>query len=49
MGFLRSKRGQEHMKGIERLRAIKKGHLANNETGVLNEIVFAADLFDKVA
>ena len=35
------------LKGIETHRAIKKGHFANNETGVLNEISFVANLFKK--
>lgn len=34
------------LKGIETHCAIKKGHFANNETGVLNEIAFVADLFE---
>lgn len=37
------------LKGIETHRAIKKGHLANNEPGILNEIAFVANLFDAAA
>ncbi len=54
--LLRPKRGfrslsaaKNTLKGIETLRAIKKGHFANNETGVHNETEFVANLFDEAA
>lgn len=37
------------LKGIETLRAIKKGHFANNETGVLKEMELVKNLFDEAA
>jgi hypothetical protein len=37
------------LKEIETLRGIKKGHLTNNQTGILNEIAFVETLFDDAA
>ena len=37
------------LKGIETHRGIRKGHFANNEPGVLNEVVFVANLFAAAA
>ena len=37
------------LKGIETIRAIKKGHFANNQTGVLKEIEFVGNLFEDAA
>jgi transposase, IS6 family len=37
------------LKGIETLRAIKKGHFANNGTGVHNKIEFVSNLFNEAA
>lgn len=37
------------LKGIETHRAIKKGHFANTELGVLNEVRFVAELFNSAA
>nr|WP_239480012.1 transposase [Actibacterium sp. 188UL27-1] len=37
------------LKGIETHRAIKKGHFANNEPGVLTEVAFVANLFKATA
>jgi IS6 family transposase len=37
------------LKGVETLRGIKKGHFANNETGVLKEMEFVNNLFDEAA
>ncbi|MGD1883306.1 MAG: DDE-type integrase/transposase/recombinase [Paracoccaceae bacterium] len=34
------------LKDIETHRAIKKGHFANNEPGIMNEIAFVAKLFN---
>ncbi|MEP0471128.1 MAG: DDE-type integrase/transposase/recombinase [Roseobacter sp.] len=37
------------LKGIETHGTIKKGHFANNEPGVLNEIAFVENLFTTAA
>lgn len=54
--LLRPKRGfrslsaaKNTLKGIETLRAIKKGHFAKSETGVLKEMEFVKNLFDEAA
>lgn len=48
-GFRSLTAAKNTLKGIETLRAIKKGHFENNQTGVLNEIAFVAGLFDEAA
>jgi IS6 family transposase len=39
----------DRLKGIETLKAIKKGHFQRTQVGVLNEIILVANLFDKAA
>ena len=46
--FQRTADNEYQLDTIE-LRAIKKGHFANNETGVLNEIEFVGNLFNEAA
>ena len=48
-GFRSLTAAKNTLKGIETHRAIKKGHFANNELGVLNEVRFVADLFNSAA
>ncbi len=48
-GFRSLTSAKNTLKGIETLRAIKKGHFENNEPGVRNEIAFVADLFKRAA
>jgi IS6 family transposase len=48
-GFRRLSAAKNTLKGIETHRAIKKGHFADNQPGVLNEIAFVASLFQDAA
>jgi len=48
-GFRKLTAAKNTLKGIETHRAIKKGHFANNEPGVLNEIAFVNGLFKEAA
>lgn len=48
-GFRQLTAAKNTLKGIETHCAIKKGHFANNEPGVLNEVAFVAKLFTKAA
>nr|WP_254684983.1 IS6 family transposase [Tateyamaria omphalii] len=48
-GFRKLTSAKNTLKGIETHRSIKKGHFANNEPGVLNEVAFVAALFEKAA
>ena len=48
-GFRNLSAAKNTLKGIETLRAIKKGHFANNETGVLKEMGFVNNLVDEAA
>ena len=48
-GFRRMSAEKNTLKGIETHRAIKKGHFANYQPGVLNEIAFVPGLFQDAA
>jgi IS6 family transposase len=48
-GFRSLSCAKNTLKGIETFRTIKKGHFANNPTGILNEIAFVSELFQNVA
>jgi IS6 family transposase len=48
-GFRSLSAAKNTLKGIETFRAIKKGHLQDNQIGVINEISFVANLFDEAA
>ncbi|MGD1884575.1 MAG: DDE-type integrase/transposase/recombinase [Paracoccaceae bacterium] len=37
------------LKGIETHRGIRKGHFADNEPGILNEVAFIANLLEAAA
>ena len=47
--FQKMTSAKNNLKGIETHRAIRKSHFANNEPGVLDEVVFVANLFEAAA